>query len=58
MVKKDEIIAKIKEAAPKGKITCTDARQIAADFNLDPSEIGKLCDEIEIKICACELGCF
>ena len=36
MVKNDEIIAKIKEAAPKGKITCTEARKIASDFDVEP----------------------
>ncbi len=58
MDKREAVIAKLKELAPEGKITCTEARQVAVDFDLDSSEVGKICDEIEVKIYACELGCF
>ncbi|HZK44424.1 MAG TPA: hypothetical protein VFC73_09125 [Syntrophomonadaceae bacterium] len=58
MVEKDEILTKIKESAVEGKISCTDARQLAADFNIELGKMNDLCDEIEIKIYACELGCF
>jgi len=39
-------------------IACIHALQIAADFNLDPREIGQICNELSIKISACQLGCF
>lgn len=58
MANKEEIIKKLQEAAPKGKITCTAARKIAGEFEIKLSEIGALCDEAKVKICACELGCF
>ena len=40
------------------KIACTHALQIAADFNISPHEVGRICNELSIKITACQLGCF
>lgn len=54
----DQIIQKLLEVATDGKITCTEARRLAEELQVDPSEIGKLCDEVKVKIMGCELGCF
>lgn len=56
--KKEEIIKKLQEVAPKGKISCTDARRVAEEFAVNPADIGDLCDELKLKIYGCELGCF
>jgi len=53
-----DLIEKLKDLAPKGRISCSDARQLAEELQIHPSEVGKACDEAKIKICACELGCF
>lgn len=53
-----EIIEKIKELAPQGRISCADARQLAEKLNLEYAQVGKACDEAKIKMCGCELGCF
>ncbi|HPF19732.1 MAG TPA: hypothetical protein PLC88_00170 [Syntrophomonas sp.] len=53
-----EIIEKIKELAPQGKISCADARQLAEKTNIEYGQIGKLCDEAGVKIYGCALGCF
>jgi hypothetical protein len=55
---KDIIIRKIKELAPQGKISCTDAHLIAKTFEVEPEVVGELCNQLKIKVCACELGCF
>lgn len=55
---KGKITEAVKEAAKEGKISCTAARKIANDFNVPPKVIGDVCEEQEIKIKACELGCF
>jgi ArsR family metal-binding transcriptional regulator len=57
-VEKKELIEELKDRAPQGKITCTDAHQLADKLNIHPSEVGKACNEANIKICACEVGCF
>ena len=53
-----ELLEKLKELAPQGRISCSEARELAEKLKLNPSEIGKACDEAKIKIHACELGCF
>ncbi|MDI9480116.1 MAG: hypothetical protein ACOXZ6_05790 [Syntrophomonadaceae bacterium] len=58
MSNNDQIVKKIREVATDGKITCTDARKLAEELKVDPSEIGRLCDEEKVKIMGCELGCF
>ncbi len=55
---KDEITAKIKEAAKDGKISCPLAFKIAKENNISTQELGKLLDQLKIKISQCQLGCF
>lgn len=54
----DKIATVLQEKAKGGKITCTEARKIAEELAVSPKEVGNMCDELKIKICACELGCF
>ncbi|SFH30045.1 hypothetical protein SAMN05660649_04661 [Desulfotomaculum arcticum] len=56
--KTEAIKAALSKAAQEGKLSCTAARKLAADLGVSPKEIGKVADELEIKIFACELGCF
>ncbi|MBO8158263.1 hypothetical protein [Thermosyntropha sp.] len=58
MEKKQEIAEEIQKKALNGRITCSDARKIAEELEVSPKVVGELCDELKIKICACELGCF
>lgn len=53
-----EIIDKLKELFPNGRISCTQARKLAQDMDVDPGRIGELCDEAGLKIFGCVLGCF
>lgn len=48
----------VQKAARDGQITCTQARKVAEKFGVSPLLIGKVCDILELKIKACELGCF
>lgn len=58
MADKQLIAEKLKEKAPKGKISCHEARLLAQEMQIEPATIGELCDVLKIKICSCELGCF
>lgn len=53
-----EIIAKLKEAAKDGKITCALAFKVARESNLSTKEVGNLLNQLKIKITNCQLGCF
>lgn len=56
--KKEEIQAAVKEAARCSKITCPQAREIAEKLDVPYTVVGKTCNELEIKIKGCGLGCF
>ncbi len=50
----EAILAKAKD----GKIPCTMCFKIADDFGISKREIGKVLNEINIRISQCQLGCF
>ena len=52
------ILAKAIEKGDKKYINCQDAVHIAEELNLAPIEVGKICNELKIKIENCRLGCF
>ncbi len=54
----EEILQAVKEKAEDGKISCPKARKIAEDFNVSVKLVGDACNQLRIKIFACELGCF
>lgn len=58
MKNNEDIIKILLEKYPGKRISCPDARQLAADLGLKPGQLKPICDEAEIRIVACELGCF
>lgn len=56
--KREEIISRLEEASKDGRISCAVARKIAEDMQVSYRTVGSLCDELKLKIKACELGCF
>ncbi len=54
----EEIKARIKTAAPEGKITCPAAMSLAKELGISRKEMGELLNELRIKIIQCQLGCF
>lgn len=55
---KDEVVKKLLDVAVDGKLSCTEAREIMNNYNVPNGQLGKICDEVGIKIYGCELGCF
>ncbi|MGI6434529.1 MAG: hypothetical protein ACOX0F_04120 [Syntrophomonadaceae bacterium] len=56
---KDEEVAKVLlDKFPGKRISCTEARELAAELAIDLSRMGAICDLAGVKISACELGCF
>ncbi|MGQ9557737.1 MAG: hypothetical protein ACUVTU_07260 [Desulfurispora sp.] len=55
---REKLRTAIQEAAPGGRLSCAAARRLAEQFQVPPRQVGELCDEMKIKIYACELGCF
>lgn len=52
------ILAKTKVKDNKKVINCEDTMGIAETLNIAPIEVGKLCNELGIKIINCQMGCF
>ena len=48
----------VKEKSKNGKLACKTAWQIAWELDIEVKEVGRYCNENNIKIVACELGCF
>jgi len=48
----------IKEKAKEGKLPCAVCFKIAEDFKISKKEIGKILNEMKIRISQCQLGCF
>ncbi len=46
------------ESDGKKKLSCAKAFEIAEQFAVSKQSIGQLCNENDIKINACQLGCF
>jgi LAO/AO transport system kinase len=61
-LKFDEKDEKIKELlinkSNNGKISCFSARKIAEELNVPSKDVGRIANELRIKITNCELGCF
>jgi hypothetical protein len=55
---REELKAKIKAAAPEGKIACAAAMRLAEELVISRRDMGKLLNELQIKIKQCQLGCF
>jgi hypothetical protein len=46
------------ESKRRERLTCAEAFEIAKKFDAALAEVGRICNEKNIKICKCQLGCF
>lgn len=51
-------IALAQESEPKKNLTCAQAFELAEEFDTAIIEIGRICNQHNIRICECQLGCF
>jgi hypothetical protein len=65
MSKKEELLNAILEYSGKGqsssdrkKLPCIKAFELAKKYEMKIIEIGRICNEQNIRICKCQLGCF
>ena len=55
---REELKTKIQAAAPEGRISCATAMRLAEELVISRRDLGKLLNELKIKITNCQLGCF
>ncbi len=53
-----DLKARIRAAAPEGRIPCPVAMRLAEELGVSRREMGDLLNELRIKITQCQLGCF
>lgn len=62
MSKKEDLINTVLERAQeidgKKKLACAEAFKLSQELGADCAEIGRICNEHNIRICKCQLGCF
>ena len=58
MVDRKKLEETILGKAKDGKLPCAQCFKIAEDFGISKREMGKVLDEMKIKIGQCQLGCF
>ncbi|UCF04027.1 MAG: hypothetical protein JSV33_08715 [bacterium] len=52
------VVAAAKDKGGKKKLSCARAFELAAQHGVGVIEIGRICDEQDIKLYQCQLGCF
>lgn len=57
-VTREQLIEAVRKAAAGGKLSCAAAHDLGRELNVSLQEIGAACNELQIKVAACQLGCF
>jgi len=52
------VLKKVREVDGRKKLTCTEAFGLARQFGVEIIEVGQICNQNNVKICKCQLGCF
>jgi len=55
---KQQLIAAVTKASSDGRLTCEKAHELGKELHVPLKEIGVVCNELNIRIKDCALGCF
>ena len=65
MNEKEQLIDAVLNSAKNGResdgrkqLTCAEAFELAKKYEAEIIEIGRICNQNNIRICKCQLGCF
>ena len=53
-----EILAALRPLVREDRLACKDALELAGKLEIQSTRIGKICDQNQIRIINCQLGCF
>lgn len=57
-VSKEALQEAVRNAAKEDRLTCEQAHELGKELDVSLGEIGAVCNELNIRIKACQLGCF
>lgn len=55
---REAIESEAREVEGKRRLACSKAFELAEKFGVTPGEVGRICEELKIRIQSCQLGCF
>ncbi len=55
---KKVILDNSNEVDGKMKLSCGKAFKISEDLSISLAQVGDICNQLEVKISSCQLGCF
>jgi hypothetical protein len=58
MSEEEQLRRDVQQLAANGKANCRQLLDLARRTGTSPREIGRLCNEMNIRISNCQLGCF
>ena len=60
MDKNEQLLEAVTKSASGDQkaLTCAEAFELAEKFDAQIAEIGRICNQNNVKICKCQLGCF
>jgi plasmid stability protein len=55
---REELTEAVRTAAENGRLSCEAAHALGRELGVSLREVGAVCNELKIRITACQLGCF
>jgi hypothetical protein len=52
------VLKRLQDVDGARKLSCAEAFELAQEFQVKVGLIGRICNQQNIKICKCQLGCF
>jgi polyhydroxyalkanoate synthesis regulator phasin len=57
-VTKEQLVNAVQQVVKDGRLSCEQAHELGRELGVPLRDIGAVCNELKIKITACQLGCF
>ena len=57
-VSRERLIEAVRNAAQDSRLSCERAHDLGRELDVPLRDIGAICNELKIKVTACQLGCF
>ncbi len=52
------VLERVQDSDGRKKLACAEALKLSQELRVGPVEIGRICNQQNIRICKCQLGCF